>query len=62
MRGGSSLFPGNEGTRSAMRGLPGKMAPPECEEMDSDDAADDESEFTLEEVLRLGGTKVRDRH
>ncbi|XP_039182960.1 CCAAT/enhancer-binding protein zeta isoform X1 [Crotalus tigris] len=40
-----------------MRGQPGKMAPPEFEEMDSDDAADDESEFTLEEVLRLGGTK-----
>ncbi|XP_026525138.1 CCAAT/enhancer-binding protein zeta isoform X2 [Notechis scutatus] len=40
-----------------MHGLPGKMAPPECEEMDSDGMADDESEFTLEEVLRLGGTK-----
>lgn len=47
-----------------MRGLPGKMAPPEREEIDSDDddGADDESEFTLEEVLRLGGTKVRDSH
>lgn len=45
-----------------MRGLPGKMAPPEREEIDSDDVADDESEFTLEEVLRLGGTKVRESH
>ncbi|XP_063162011.1 CCAAT/enhancer-binding protein zeta isoform X1 [Candoia aspera] len=37
-----------------------KMAeaePTECEEIDSEDAADDGSEFTLEEVLRLGGTK-----
>ncbi|XP_070590202.1 CCAAT/enhancer-binding protein zeta [Erythrolamprus reginae] len=40
-----------------MRGLLGKMAPPEHEETDSDGVADDDGEFTLEEVLRLGGTK-----